>query len=178
MLTPPPPSSLRSYRGYLSTSPWNPHPRLRVSVVSTAPYGINVVTSGDAADMNTRSPASKMHLHTLPAELVEAILSQGLDAQSVGTVAQACKRLSSLILDGLPELWFRMTMKHFSMDDLLSSPFGAAALNSLNAGSGEESRLAYRALCSRCACRQVQVATLLPHLEHLEQSTCVCRVCL
>jgi hypothetical protein len=25
-------SSLRSYRGYLATSPWNPHPRLRSSI--------------------------------------------------------------------------------------------------------------------------------------------------
>jgi hypothetical protein len=28
-------SSLRSYRGYLATSPWNPHPRLRSSLPDT-----------------------------------------------------------------------------------------------------------------------------------------------
>ena len=163
MLVPPPLSSLRSYRGYLSTSPWNPHPRLRVSG-SAAPYNYGVISDG-AADMNSRTIAKKMHLQTLPAELVEAILSQGINTQGVATLAQTCKRFSSLILEGLPEIWFALTMNHFSMDDLLSSPFGAQVVDSLKDGSGEESRLAYRALCRRCVCRQVASLPLLLYLE-------------
>ena len=101
LMTPPwPKSSLRSYRGYLATSPWNPHPRLHHSFTGTGaswrcaplmrvpcwPYLNNAdprVCLPDGEGEGPAQPPTEMHLHRLPAELVEAILEQGLEPAQV-----------------------------------------------------------------------------------------------
>jgi len=134
-----PKSSLRSYRGYLAVGPWNPHPRMRSA------HDVEVITA--------RRPV-KMHLHKLPAELVEAILSHGLNAAQVILVGTTSKRLSLLITEGIPEVWFRLTLASFTAEDLLSSPIGANVFDALRSGNGKEARQAMQAVCQHKPCRQ------------------------
>ena len=121
----------------LQTSQWNPHPCLRPS---------------QAAGLSLRS--EKIHLHRIPAELYEAIAAQGLDAGHVLTLAVTCKRVASIVLSGLPELWFRLSLDRFSMDDLLGCPEGSALLDAFQNSSGSDCRKAFLALSRPCVCRQ------------------------
>jgi len=153
MMAMPSKSSLRSYRGYLAVGQWNPSLRSSASShTHTHTHDVEI----SARPISAR-PVKKMHLHKLPAELVESILSQGLDAAQVMTVGTTCKRLSLLILDGLPELWFRLSLASFTTDDLLSSPIGSNIFDALKSGSGKDASLAMRALCAHNLCRQCGV---------------------
>ena len=135
-------SSLRSYRAYNAVTPWNPHPRLLRA-------GLD-----DAGGATRATEDARNDLYRLPAELFEAIVAQDLNAAQLMRVGSSCKRLSNLVLYGLPEIWFRLSLANFSADDLLSCPFGQSVFDAAAAGSGAESRRIYQALCRRCVCRQ------------------------
>lgn len=140
-------SSLRSYRAYNAVTPWNPHPRLLRSCFAEAS---DPTAATDGHD-------TRNDLYRLPAELFEAIVAQDLSAAELVNVGATCKRLSNLVLYGLPEIWFRLSLARFTTDDLLSCPFGEKVFEAVESGSGAESRRIYQALCRQCVCRQCGV---------------------
>ena len=151
MVVPTPPcssrSSLRSYRAYNAVTPWNPDPRLLRSCSAEARDSTAATAGSDARN----------DLYRLPAELFEAIVAQDLNACELVRVGATCKRLSDLVLYGLPDIWFRLSLARFSTDDLLSCPFGKKVFDAMEAGSGAESRRVYQSLCRLCVCRQCGV---------------------